>query len=152
MRTAATGTGSRAGSAASFERLPGVAQLDLRGYAARDSDSAHAFSGHPAEDKRGLISPLPRCLPVAQVNATRRNSICSCGKHEWADQSGHVYPRAQRPIQREQCPSPERQSREGRVAQRRALGPGMWPVCPFMLATVRNQVQLHSYFGRRAKA
>jgi len=37
--------------------LPGVAQLDLRGYAARDSDSAHAFSGNPSEDKRGLIGP-----------------------------------------------------------------------------------------------
>ncbi|TFH74713.1 hypothetical protein E3V39_00655 [Gammaproteobacteria bacterium LSUCC0112] len=78
------------------------------------------------------------------------NSVGRWGKQEWADQSGHAYPRTQRPIQREHCPSPERQRREGRVAQRRALGPWMWPVCPFLLAQARNQVQLYTFFGHRA--
>jgi hypothetical protein len=67
MMTAATGTGSRAGSAASFERLPGVAQLDLRGCAARDSDIAHAYSGNRSEDTRGLIDPARLPAPVAHA-------------------------------------------------------------------------------------
>jgi hypothetical protein len=65
MRTAATGTGSRAGSAASSEPLPGVAQLDLHGCAARDSNSAHAYSGNGSEDTRGLIDPARLPAPVA---------------------------------------------------------------------------------------
>jgi hypothetical protein len=67
MRTAATGVGSRAGSAASFEGPPGAAQLDLRGCAARDSDSARAGSGVPSKDKRGLIDPARPPTPVAHA-------------------------------------------------------------------------------------
>jgi hypothetical protein len=72
MRTAATGVGSRTGSAASSERLPGVAQLDLRGCAARDSNSAHAYSGNRSEDIRGLIDPARLPTPVAHSASSDR--------------------------------------------------------------------------------
>ncbi|MBU2097827.1 MAG: hypothetical protein KKD00_03640, partial [Gammaproteobacteria bacterium] len=44
---------------------PGAAELNLRGFAARDSNNPRALSGVSAEDQRGLIGPARLSPPTA---------------------------------------------------------------------------------------
>ncbi len=73
--------------------------------------------------KAGYKSESPERLKCAAAGTTEHRARVAI-----PDQSGRVYPLTGRPIKREQCPSPERRSREGRVAQRRAFRQRMRPV------------------------
>jgi hypothetical protein len=73
-----------------------------------------------ANDAARLILRSFRCAAADTTEHRARVAV--------PDQSGRAYPLTGRPIKREQCPSPERRSREGRVAQRRAFRQRMRPV------------------------